>query len=86
LGDPVQEQATDDLVTAEIAGSPIKEGNVLTTELAPTLREEYTNIDVYHPPFTIYQQFIPTKIGMPIPRYQPHRTYFQILVNDTRKK
>jgi len=61
LGDPVQEQATDDLVTAEIAGSPIKEGNIPTTELALPPTEEYTDIDVYHPPFTIYQRFIPDK-------------------------
>jgi hypothetical protein len=56
LGDPVQEQATDDLVTAEIAGSPITEGNIPTTELALPPTEEYTGIDVYHPPFTIYQR------------------------------
>jgi hypothetical protein len=55
MGDPVQEQATDDLVTAEIAGPPITEGNIPTTKLALPPTEEYTDINVYHPPFTIYQ-------------------------------
>ena len=45
---------------AEITDSSIKQANVISTKhIDPTPREEFTDIDVYHPPFTIYQRFIP---------------------------
>ena len=57
-GDPVSDQTTNNLSSAEVADSSINEGNLLTIERSSTTTEEYTDIDIYHPPFTIYQRFI----------------------------
>ena len=52
--------AKSDVADLEMTDSSTQQGNVQSTNQAvPTPTEEYSNIDAYHPPFTIYQRFIP---------------------------
>jgi hypothetical protein len=52
--------AKSDVADLEMTDSSTRQGNVQSTNQAvPTPTEEYSNIDAYHPPFTIYQRFIP---------------------------
>ena len=54
--------AKSDVADLEMTDSSTQQGNVQSTNQAtPTLTEESSNIDAYHPPFTIYQRFIPDK-------------------------
>jgi hypothetical protein len=62
-GEPVQEGIEANILTTEVAdsGAVLPPNHIVGINAASKQAEEYTDVDVYHPPFIVYQRFIPDK-------------------------